>query len=626
MKPLFKKTIYSSLSVTLSLLALSGCGSDNSVGSGSVSTFSGTLTSLHTQMLGLVKYHQRLTGLTQLQSGSANTVSCSTAGNPPTIVSGSVNGDGTFNVDLSSVLGQALTCTILDSGNSVLATFLYQNSTQKSFGGSAQKLDTVALSDSTDVGSVTMAGGQATVDAHALGISTSGVTLAAQDAFDPTGNWAMSSVDFTLPPGYVNPCAPGDNTCHGPTAGDTIYIKRVVGKTFTPDGACQAAADAGTFTSSDTCTGTTGSDDSYVFSIWMNQNTFKACGDNTKGALGFKEAQAKAYGHLDLSTDTTTIHDAFNYSTSVSVNNVTHNITGGWKDDHATSNWELNSCSGVSSGGQNAWMCTDDSNHFSLSLGGGCTDSNGNPVQPDDWSHVNWGAASGCVTSTTTFDIYTVTGNTCNVPYTPSVGSPQTLSCGGTYGAFTGTYGDPPVSYNGSVTPTTLLAQGGLCNSLNPANGQQRLQQLMCYANYFFNNSNNYGNTACVRQIRTDWSATDDTGFVLKDGPGRPLNMALTERVTYLSAEVATFTQYEDDFRGLQVTGQNGTSWLNCHTKNKNTITVTKKDDTHLIVKFVQETNLQDTKAACQAAAADATQAQKLGIGSMRMMFLLTKQ
>jgi len=594
---------------------LNGCSSSAGGGGGSAVSFSGTLSS-------------RLRSLArdfELQTGTASSVSCSTADNPPTVVSGSVGGDGTFSVDLSSVSGSGLTCSVLDSGNGVLGTFLYENSNEKSFGGGSQKVDTVAFSESKDVGTVSVSGGQITVDATSVGVSTTGASVTAAEAFDPTGLWSIGAVDFNLPPGYIGPCAPGTPDCHGPQTGESIYIKRTVGKKFTPDSTCQTAADAATFPSGGTCNGTAGTEDAFVLSIWMSEDTFRACGDGTKGTLGFDEAQAKAYGHIDFSSDTSMLHQAFAYSPSyVDNSSVTHTITGGWKDNQATSSWPLMNCFSVSSGGQTAYKCLDGAGHYSLSLGGGCTDSSGSPVQPDDWSHLNWGASSNCTNSQVTFDGKTLNGNTCSVPYTPSVGSPTTLTCGGTWGAFNVA---DDAAYNGPVMPETLLSQGAPCSSLvTGGNAGKELQQLQCYANYFWQNAQSAPATACLRQIRTDWSATTPADFLLNDGPGRPMNMALTEKATYLSTDIVTFTQYEDDFRGVQVQDANGSSWLSCRTKAKNTITVSKIDTTHMIIKFVQETSLADSKTACVAAAADATSGQQLGIGEMRMLFKMTKQ
>jgi len=241
-----KKIGLSSLAFLLSAATfLNGCSSSSTDsssngggggGGGTAVSFSGTLSS-------------RLRSLArdfELQTGTASSVSCSTADNPPTVVSGSVGGDGTFSVDLSSVSGSGLTCSVLDSGNGVLGTFLYENSNEKSFGGGSQKVDTVAFSESKDVGTVSVSGGQITVDATSVGVSTTGASVTAAEAFDPTGLWSIGAVDFTLPPGYVGPCAPGTPGCHGPQTGESIYIKRTVGKKFTPDSTCQTAADAGT--------------------------------------------------------------------------------------------------------------------------------------------------------------------------------------------------------------------------------------------------------------------------------------------------------------------------------------------------------------------------------------------
>jgi len=611
-----KKSVKTTAVVALIMAGplFTGCSSSSS-GSSSLS-FSGTLS--NNSLRSLARDFE-------LQTGTASSVSCATADNPPTVVSGAVGGNGAFSVDLSSVAGDGLTCSVLDSGNTVLGTFLYENSNEKSFGGGSQKTDTVAFSESKNVGSVSVSGGQISVDAAAVGVSTTGASLTAAEAFDPSGKWTIGNVNFTLPPGFIGPCPQGSQNCHGPQAGESIFIKRVIGKKFTPDSACQTLADAGTFTSSNTCSGTTGTDDAFVLSIWMSENTFKACGDGTKGALGFNEAQAKAYGHIDFSGDSSILHQAFTYSSSYDVGNppVTHTITEGWKDNQATSSWPLMNCFSVTSGGQTAYKCLDGAGHYSLSIGGGCTDASGNPVQPDDWSHVNWGQSSNCTNSPVIFDGKTLNSNSCSVPYTPNGGSPTTLTCGGTWGAFN-VAGD--TVYVGSFSPETLLAQGAACSTLvTGGNPGKELQKLQCYANSFWQNAQSAPETACLRQIRTDWSAATPADFLLNDGPGRPMNMALTEKATYLSSDVVTFTQYEDDFRGVQVQDANGSSWLSCRTKAKSTITVSKIDETHLVIKFVQETSLADSKTACVAAAADESSAQELGIGEMRMLFRMTK-
>jgi hypothetical protein len=594
-------------------------------------SFTGTLSSL--ESFSIINPHGFLYGIDRFRhfetmSGSATTVTCSTAENPPTVVSGTISATGAFNVDISSVAGKGMTCVVLDATDEIIGTFLFENSNEKDFGGGTQSIDTIALGGSTSVGAISISGSQITIDAADLGISTTGVAIAAADAFDPSGTWTLGSVPFALPAGYIGPCADGDADCHGPEAGQSIFIKRIAGKAFTPDSTCQSAVDADTYAGG-ACNGTTSSDDAFALAIWMAEATYLACGNGSTGALGFTENQAKAYAHIDFSSDTSTLHQGFTYGT------LGGNVTEGWKDGRATTQWELNSCTNVTIAGQTAWKCLDGSGHYSLSLGGGCTDSSGDPVQPDSWANVNWGASSGCTNSSVTVGGFTLNSNSCTVPYTPSGGSLVNLTCGGTWGAFN--VADDS-AYNGSVTPTAKLNVGEKCDGSDHAGGAwtptgdgEELQQLQCYANYFYQTLSNYvrsnpGN--CLKEVRTDWSATDPDNFILSDGPGRPTNLALVEKMTYLSANVGAMTQLENEYRGIQVTGQNGSSWVACRTKAKNSITMTKVDATHMVIKFITETHLADSKTACIAAAADedSTEYSQLGLGTTRMLFYMTKQ
>jgi hypothetical protein len=597
---------------------ITGCGGSTSL--------SGTLSSLQSFALNnpLTKLHKLSTtrGM-KLQSGAASTITCITASNPPTKVSGTVSSTGAFKIDLSSVLNQPLTCSVLDASDAILGTFLFQNSSKKGFGGGTQQVDTISLSAGVDVGTVSISGSQIAVDAGALGLSTTGAAVTAATAFDPTGVWTVSNVDFTMAPGYSNLCTAGDNTCHGPTAGDSIYVRRVVGKSFTPDSTCQAAVADNSY-SGGTCGGTTGTDDNFAFSIWMSKTTFLSCGDSTTGAIGFTESQAKAYGNIDLSSDTSTLHQAFAWSTT---GPSASTITDGWQSSAATANWDIKDCNPVTIDGKTVYKCLDGSGHFSLSYGGGCTDASGSNVQPDSWNHVDF-AGGSCTQSNTTLGSYTLSENACTVTYTPTSGSPQTLHCGGAFGTFN-VAGNSV--YVGSVTPTSVVSSGAACSSIVVGgNDSKALNKLQCYANYFNNTLQNAARstpTYCLRDLRTNWGATTSADFITSDGPGRPVNQALTEKVTYLSENVAALTQMQDQYRGIQVTGKNGDSWMPCHTKEKNSITMTKVDSTHLLVKFITETHLADSSTACQAAASDTTSSaySQLGLGVSRMLFKMTQ-
>lgn len=200
-------------SIAIVGVLLNSCGgssSGNSSSGGSV-TLSGTLGS-------------RLQALSrdfELQTGTASSVSCTTAENPPTVVLGSVSNSGSFSVDISSVSGEGLSCSVLDAANEVLGTILYENPDEKSMGGDSKKVETVPFSESKDLGSLDLEAGQFLVNAKTLNISTTGASISAQDGFDPTGTWVIETGGVTLPAGYVGPCA-DPNNCHGPSAGQKL--------------------------------------------------------------------------------------------------------------------------------------------------------------------------------------------------------------------------------------------------------------------------------------------------------------------------------------------------------------------------------------------------------------------
>ncbi len=558
----------------------------------------------------------------EMESGDATKVACVTAAVPPVKVEANVGSGGDFNVSLTEVSGEPMTCTVLDATNEIMGTFLFQNENETGFGGGAKAVDTVALSSAVDVGTVEISGSQIAVDAADLGITTSGLTIAAADAFDPTGVWQIGDVDFTLPEGYVGPCDPSDMSCRGPQDSQSIYIKRVVGKTFTPDSTCAAAVADGSYAGG-ACSGTTGSDDAFAFSIWMAKNTFLNCGDGTTGAIGFTENQAKAYGQVDLSGDSDTLHQAFDWSTS---GPSASTITEGWKSTAATAAWDVMDCASVTLGGKSVWKCKDGAGRYSLSYGGGCVNSSNSPVQPDSWSNVDF-AGGSCTTSTITLGSVSLDSNSCTVTYTPSGGSAQTLTCGGAWGNFNA----DGTAYGSPVTPTSLVSSGAACSGIATGGSDSKeLSKLQCYANYFYNtlsNSARTDTTLCLKDIRTNWGATTAADFIADTGFIKPVNQAMTEKVTYLSSDVAAMTQLEDNYEGLQVESSEGSAWVACHTKVKNSITMTKIDSTHMVIKFVTETRLADDKTACKAAASDETSSgyQQLRLGKMRMLFKMTR-
>jgi hypothetical protein len=155
------------------------------------------------------------------------------------------------------------------------------------------------------------------------------------------------------------------------------------------------------------------------------------------------------------------------------------------------------------------------------------------------------------------------------------------------------------------------------------------LAQLQCYANYFWSNLSSAAqsdSTLCLKELRTNWAATQSSEFIEHDGPDRAINQALTEKLTYFSADTATMTQHNDDYPGLQVTSSNGSSWVPCHTVETASITVHHVSDHQLVVKFVSDRQLADGKDVCQAALDPSSSAySQLQLGTTRMLFQMTR-
>ena len=157
------------------------------------------------------------------------TLSCLTSDIPPVEVHGAVKADGSFKINLASAAGKALTCNILDASSAVVASLELQNSAATDMSGNPQVngapafgagnalLGNVTLDLKSGIASVP----QSQITGAAL---VSGIT---GTPFDPTGNWQIADVDFTLPSGVGGTCAQGDNNCNGPPAGALLYFNRL---------------------------------------------------------------------------------------------------------------------------------------------------------------------------------------------------------------------------------------------------------------------------------------------------------------------------------------------------------------------------------------------------------------
>ncbi len=552
----------------------------------------------------------------RLQTTTLATVSCITATNPPVTKTGTIESNGSFNVDLSAVVGQPVTCTVLGASGAILATFTFLNSSQADIGGSSLQQDTVAISTATNVGSVVVneSTGKIDVDVVSLGLSTGAADITAAEAFDFSGQWTVGSPDFSIPTGYIGPCAVGDGDCHGPTTGTSLFLVRLEGADFTPDAACASEVTADTFTSSSSCAGTTGTKTKFGVQVWQAahdsvDNPVTSCGNK----LGFTFDQAKAYGHIDLTTQTTATSGAFTWTSPLPN---AHTVADGWKDPAATSNYNINNCSNTTlSDGTNAWKCIDTThNTYQLNVaGGGCVDSNGDAFRVNDWT---LNTVNSCTTSSVSHGSITLQKNLCSTTYN----SATSLTCSNEFGIFhvADNTAIPVADWgaNFDFNNTVLVTSGAACSTISDSN---MLQKYQCYSNGYQTLYDLYRNDAsvCFRNLRMNWGAPTAAEFLIHNGPDQPATQFATEIFTYTAADSGTFTHAQTNQRGVR-SGGNG--YVPCEVQETTSVTMTKIDSTHMLAKFRQEIHMTDTQAICVANASSLNDGQVI-----RGMFKLTK-
>lgn len=482
-------------------------------------------------------------------------------------------------------------------------------------GGAVATQESMALNSDSNLGTVTLDtdSGEALVDASVISNSLVTVDTSTITPFDFTGTWKAVAVDFTLPTGYVGACATQGQDCHGPAVGDKFYLQRIAGKEFTPDATCLAAAQNGTFTSSSTCNGTTGTKTRYGVMAWLSQTAYTSCGSK----LGFTYDQGKAYAQVDL-TNSGVGSGALTWSTSIPINGSTATLTEGWKFSTATASWPLMDCTNVIVAGKRGYKCKDNNSAhaatYEVSLGGGCVNASNTPVEVKDWSGV-----TSCSTQNLTGDFANYKKMTCTGTYQGA-----SVTCSHISGQFKqadDSVADPNTFHWNHIN--TLLAQNSTCASMNPADDRQTLAQLQCYAQYYWQNQSQVRNeNYCVRKIETDWTATSSANFLFGNGPARAVNQYVLEAFVYSSANSGSLRTAEKYVKGAQIVSNGNNIWINCKVMDDMVIKVKKISDTRMLMEFNSESRLLDTQRAdCKAVES------KLGTGAIsRAMFYVDKQ
>lgn len=584
------------LTVPILLTSCSNSSSSPSATAASTSTISGSLVDNSTS--GFDQTTEEIVFGNSAISVEGNKVICITSEPPISTYTGTVDSTGAFSVNVPK--GLSVGCSVTDTSDTQVATFVISKTSGKNMRGESQTIDRFGLDSDANLGSLSYdETGKITIPETTLGSSLKTETLTTP--FDPTGTWTVASVDFTMPTGYSAVCASGSNNCHGPTEGESLFLKRINGYEW--DGQART------------------SNQKYGIMVWSSQTAYTACGSK----LGVSYADAKSFGKIDL-TDSGVNEGQYTWSSTVTSQGTTYNLTNGWKIATATSSWAVNDCKMVSVGGLPGWKCTDGDGDYQVGLGGGCYKTgtaSKTPINVSNWS----GMSCSNETLSGTFAGYTKgTCTATNYDHDNNAGTPaENVTCVFTNGCFRsdGTSalcdGQAGTGHFNYATVGSIVAQGALCSSIGTSTPTHALAGLQCYSNAYWNSSIRDVQTACLPDIRTDYSALTANDFIVsQNGPQKAKNEYVFEHLEYKNDNTASFLMDEQDTRGVQVKDSSGQQiWINCKTSNKFSMTLVKKSATKILADFTSETRLIDTKKACKANESSA------GVGTVKSMFYL---
>jgi len=566
----------------LSLSFLTACGgvgssSGSSSGGSSALNVSGTLSvATASQKIAQAIPEDRLATLTA--DLSQYKVVCATNSVPVKHGTGTVNSDGTFSVNIDGAAGEPMSCFMVDSSDTKVADFLISDSSNKDLNGNSQVSSSAAFKSDASLGSVSLDlnAGEVTVPASHISDSLDTTKPTTGSVFDPTGAWTIGSVDFTVPAGVKSPCASNANhdSCHGPTAGQEIYLKRWKGSKVSD------------------------STDVYGLQVWEGLSKFQACGSK----IGLTTTAKNQIG-VDFSANGTTADSTFTFPNSVTFTDQilsassTPTLTDGWKMSTAKTQWSMNSKCGPqditlgTTAYSNAWVCgPDNGSRYQVSLGGGCVDSANKPVQVNNWSGMSCGSP--------TIDTAGIRNQTCTG--TASVnGQSTTVTCTNKWAITDSSYvaiTNPATNF--AWNDLTQIASGTLCSAMPTTTEQDKISQLQCYAQYYQNSGIRDAN-ACLPKVDMDWSAKLASRFTMVDDI-RPEGLVFFEQYkAFPDGSGGSLLTRQEHFDGVSL---DGTSWVNCRVIETGGLTIKKVSDSKLLVSYQSSTITTSlTKPACLA-------------------------
>jgi hypothetical protein len=392
--------------------------------------------------------------------------------------------------------------------------------------------------------------------------------------FDPSGNWTIGAVDFTLPSGVSGPCAGGQhNDCEGPPDGQNLYMKMISGTQVSSGSAL------------------------YGLQLWQGdasttgQQADVACGSKIglttaqQSALGISFAGNAADGGFALASSVPSFHDDVDASTG------TVTLTNNWKMNTAKTQYDFYDCGShsVTLGGKQytAYRCGPDSAvRYQLNLEGGCTiNSSGLPTNLTDWSAVN--------TCASAIDSNGIRTSTCTgSPTIEGVVTPVTCKNVWAVASDVNDTIDTDMSHNFDFNSVAKVSQGTLCSAMTG------IAQLQCYSNYYYQSGMSRKADVCLPRVDTDWTATTAADFVTVNF--RPNTLVfMDEYKPYPDGSGGALLTREEQWRGVQVSANN---YVNCRVIQTGSLTLRKVSDTKMLANYQQSIiTTSRTKPACVA-------------------------
>lgn len=588
---------------------------------------------------------------------------------PPTTATGSVDSAGNFSVDLGKdAEGTAVTVAFVNENTqAVVAEVKFTDTAKTDLNGNPKADSAVVAKGSMDLGAINLSeDGTISIPKTAVASVIEDAVVNVATAFDPTGQWAMGAYDKTLPAGYetVGPVDPQDPGA--PHIGFKLTLARFTGKEFTPSGNnCQKNA-SGTIASCPVTSGTVGTADRYVLSIWGGNyaQSIGACG----GKTGFSEDEARGYGRTHLTTLPTISGSTISFGgyqfSEVSGGTGVAPYNQPWMVSSTTlavANYQEQDCRPLTISGTtrvvNAWACrapvmygmhpgtpvSSGAKAWMVGLQtGGCINADTNkPVNVS-----NWGAMTNCTQQQTTSSTEVVgfRKDSCTYVGVDPDGVSGTLTtmnikCSHTGGQFNDTAGNPSLGSPYVPTmgefigqPEALLTQGNPCHTAGSSSTARTLAGMRCYAQVYQQYRDLVSGGGCGREYQFNWNAIKPEDFVRRDDfKGRPKNAFLTNVLNY-AADGQSAVLEDEESENVQIQGSSDSNTF-CRVVRRTQINIKAVTSTKLLFELKETGRMASTEAACIGAANEAITADDAHkteltwmLKPQKMIFYINKQ